>query len=197
MDCPRPVARIGKTGVLSFRQVANESLDKFTEVSIFPISNRWCGLTLPSDTLFEVTLTGPNDNRFPIGRVTRSADLAREFGREVATFPRLATSVPADACESDSRSTGRHDSRCCRSRDYPTACSGGQAVRCRGSSTRSPEPEIPARMTDFLLSEPRGRNSARCGHRVETMVDRACQSRESLARAFRSPAHSTNEGRLR
>lgn len=82
-----------QTGVLFFRRVANESLDKFTEVSIFPISATWRdNIFSNSTTLFEVALTGPTGIRFPIGRVTLSADLAREFGREVATFLNLPLS---------------------------------------------------------------------------------------------------------
>lgn len=74
-------------GVLFFRKTANESLDKFTEVSICPISATWRDSILaPCNPLFEVALTSPRDIRFPVGRVTLSYDLAREFAQEVATF---------------------------------------------------------------------------------------------------------------
>ena len=74
-------------GLLFFRKVTNESLDQFTEVSIFPISATWRDSILAhGDPVFEVALTSPCDTRFPIGRVTLSYDLAREFGQEVATF---------------------------------------------------------------------------------------------------------------
>ena len=71
-------------GVLYFRRMTRVSLLDYSEISIFPISNDWKRLTLPSD--FEVALTGPNERRFPLGQVTLSYDLAREFGEEVATF---------------------------------------------------------------------------------------------------------------
>ncbi len=74
-------------GVLFFRKIANESLAKFTEVSIFPISATWRDSILAHcDPMFEVALTSPRDTRFPVGRVTLSYGLAREFGQEVATF---------------------------------------------------------------------------------------------------------------
>jgi hypothetical protein len=80
-------------GVLFFRKIANESLDKFTEVSIFPISATWRdSISAYCDPMFEVALTGPNEIRFPIGRVTLSYDLAREYGREVAKFLNLPLS---------------------------------------------------------------------------------------------------------
>ncbi len=70
-----------QSGVLCFRRKATAMLKDFTEVSIFPMVEKW----FERDS-FEVALTGPQDKRFPIGRVTLSYDLAREFGKEVATF---------------------------------------------------------------------------------------------------------------
>ena len=68
-------------GVLGFRRFATAKLADFTEVSIFPIPITWF-----ARDRFEVALTGPNERRFPLGDVTLSYDLAREFGEEVATF---------------------------------------------------------------------------------------------------------------
>ena len=76
-----------QTGVLGFRRFAKPSLSDFSDVSIFPVTSKW---TVREN--FDVALLGPNDIRFSIGRVTLSADLAREYGREVATFLNLPLS---------------------------------------------------------------------------------------------------------
>lgn len=73
-----------QTGVLGFRRFANASLPEFSEVSIFPVTNKW-----QSRDDFDIALTGPHDKRFLVGRVTMSYDLACEFGQGVATFLRL------------------------------------------------------------------------------------------------------------
>lgn len=73
-----------QTGVFGFRRFAKASLSEFSEVSIFPVTNKW---QCRDD--FDVALTGPHDQRFPIGRVTMSYDLAREFSQELATFLHL------------------------------------------------------------------------------------------------------------
>lgn len=75
-----------QTGLFYCRHITEEPLERFNEVSIFPISGKWRGMTLPSDTVFEVALTGAQDKRCLIGRVTLSHDLAREVAQEVATF---------------------------------------------------------------------------------------------------------------
>lgn len=75
-----------QTGLFCYRRIIQDSLARFDEVSIFPISRKWRGMTLPSDTVFEIALTGPQDRRCPIGRVTLSHELAREVAQEVATF---------------------------------------------------------------------------------------------------------------
>lgn len=74
-------------GVLYFRRLNKGPLCDFTEVSVRPIRYGASGTAdLRADILFEVELTGPRDQRFQIGRVSLSYDLACEFGQEVATF---------------------------------------------------------------------------------------------------------------
>ena len=80
IDRKQGVAR-KQTGVLCFRRFATATLAEFTEISIFPIPITWF-----ARDRFEIALTGPNERRFPLGEVTLSYDLAREFGEEVATF---------------------------------------------------------------------------------------------------------------
>ena len=70
-----------RTGILGIHRFAKASLSEFSEVSIFPVTDKW-----QSRDDFDIALTGPNDKRFAIGRVTLSYGLAREFGQEVATF---------------------------------------------------------------------------------------------------------------
>ena len=77
--CQNSVSK--QTGVLCFRRFANGSICDFSEVSIFPVHYKW-----QRREDFDVALTGPNDKRFPLGRVTLSYDLAREFAQEVGTF---------------------------------------------------------------------------------------------------------------
>lgn len=79
-----------QTGMFCYRRIIQDSLERFNEVSIFPISRKWRGITLPSDTVFEIVLTGPQDSRCLIGRVTLSHDLAREVAQEVAAFLSLS-----------------------------------------------------------------------------------------------------------
>ena len=76
-----------QTAILCFRRMATGSLGDYTGVSVFAISTTWRErASLGNGDLFEVVLTGPNDKRFPLGRVTLSYDLAREFAQEVASY---------------------------------------------------------------------------------------------------------------
>ena len=70
-----------RTGIRGLHRFSKASLSDFSEVSILPVANKW-----QSRDDFDIALTGPDYKHFPIGRVTLSYGLAREFGQEVATF---------------------------------------------------------------------------------------------------------------
>lgn len=80
-----------QSGVLCFRRVTNAPLGNLSEVSLLR-----CGTDQAADRkeeiVFDVALTGSQVPPFILGRVTFSAELAREFGQEVATFLSLPLS---------------------------------------------------------------------------------------------------------
>lgn len=80
-----------QSGVLCFRRVTNVPLGNFTEVSLLRCGTNQAA-DLKDEIVFDVALTGSQVTPFIVGRVTFSAELAREVGREVATFLSLPLS---------------------------------------------------------------------------------------------------------